>query len=203
MTDYMIKIDTSYHEAAHVIVGSLFHIKVESCWINLDNPDSGWTDVRFIYPDKALNEKINNYLINGSIYFNYAGLITDRRNFTLHTGSKKYPVNIKIGASLDIKDISNTIKKYNLAPPGKARNLFKLKMQRKTNKIVEKYWNDIVLITHSLYNAKNNKIFYEDVKNVLTKQSENKLFWKDKFNQIDELYSDTPSLTSRHFKKII
>ena len=201
--EYYYKIDTSFHEASHVVIGSLFNIKIEYCQLEKEL-GAGWTEGKLIQPSDYFNEKINNYLINSWVCFNYAGMLVDRHNFTLNTGSKKYPKAIKIGASLDIKEASNIIVKYNVAPPGKERNAFKQKMQRKTNKLIKKYWNDIVLIAHAIYNAKNHIIYYEDIENILTKSSEYKYEWKEKFKQIDYLHSvSRDDLDSSYFKNIV
>lgn len=201
MSDHFYKIDTAFHEAGHVVVGTINLLKIDYSYIEID---SGWTNSSFISPSKKFNSHINNYLNNSWLYFNYAGLMTDRHNFTLNTGSKKYPSIIKIGASIDVKEASNYIIKYNLAAPGKERSAFKQKMQRRTMKMVQKYWNDIILITHAIYNKRHHTIYYDDIVNVLTKQSSNKLFWKEKFKDINYLYSIYyDDLTSAHFKEII
>lgn len=182
----------SYHEASHSCFGLLKFMKINevSVFYNKKNQIEGGTE--YETPTDELFEKtpdlpkLVDFWVKSEIGMAYSGFCAEKLYFNKISGSEILPLFLKDGSSDDIAEAAAFIKKYNLAAPGQKRYVFKQKMIKQTSKLLEEYWNDIVLISHALFDRK--KLNYEDLKDLLTKKSENKIFWKTRFKEIDFIF---------------
>lgn len=197
-------ISVSYHEAAHTIAALLYFMIVpEVAVVESRHQVSGYTHYNVFTLNTNLDEldkKIKDYIILSEIYLKYAGLMGESIHFEDMSGSKKLPVILKIGNEPDIQDAANLIKKYNLVEPGEKRYLFKKKLFRKITTLLKEYWDDVKLLAHALYDKR--KLQYEDLKQLLTKKSERKKFWQQRFKDIDLLFKDHDVVNYNHIDNL-
>lgn len=197
-------ISVSYHEAAHTIAALLYFMIVpEVAVVESRHQVSGYTHYNVFTLSTNLDEvdkKIKDYIILSEIYLKYAGLMGESIHFEDMSGSKKLPVILKIGNEPDIQDAANLIKKYNLVEPGEKRYLFKKKLFRKITTLLKEYWSDVKLLAHALYDKR--KLQYEDLKQLLTKKSERKKFWQQRFKDIDLLFKDHDVVNYDHIDNL-
>lgn len=181
-------ITVAYHEAGHVLIALLFYSKISSAFLQNINDDIGGITEFDLFLDFEDNNKpfLYKYLINSYICINYAGMLAEKINLKKISGADIFPKAFKYGCYEDLKEISNIIKKYNLAPPGRERAIFKNKMIKTTTALLNHYWDDVVLIAHALCKS---KITHNDVKKILQK-SPNKAFWKAQFKKINYLHKN-------------
>ena len=181
-------ISTSYHEAGHAVYGLLHLMKVELVQImkEKNNFVNGLThfDYISIYNDTAEDIKLS--AIYAEIGLRYAGLTAEKYHFKNISGSDKFPMFLKNGSSEDTLHAANLIKLHNLAPPGKKRYVFKKKFIAYVLSRLQNNWGDVNLVAHGLFQKK--RLYYTDLKSLLTKKSENKEFWREQFKAIDYIY---------------
>jgi len=178
---------TCYHEAGHALAGLLCYFKITDVTITRDKKIHGETiyhSMNTIY--QITDPALLSYLIRGEIYISYAGLASEKIFYKKSSGSAKFPMVLKDGSSLDIAGASEIITKYNLSPAGKKRYSFKKKMFNETTKYLECHWQSVVLLAHALF--KNKTLSFYDLKYILTKRSEHKIFWTRQFKVITKLY---------------
>jgi len=181
-------ITVAYHEAGHVLIALLFYSEISSAFLqNIDDDVGGITEFDlFLDFEGNTSPSLRKYLINSYICINYAGMLAEKINLKKISGADIFPKSFKSGCFEDLQEISNIIKKYNLANPGKERAYFKNKMMKTTTALLNHYWDDVVLIAHALCK---NKITHKDVKKILQK-SPNKSFWKEQFKKINYLHKN-------------
>lgn len=181
-------ISMAYHEASHVICGLANFMKVSSVYIMSDKHDHGNTFYE-LYDQDTINDKmLSKVIVIFEVQTLYAGLIGEKIYYKDICGLDKFPMHLRIGSSNDIQEASKIINKYNLANPGKPRNLFKKQIHSDTKSILCTYWDDIKLVSHALY--KHKKLDHKDVKYILTRKSYNKEFWKNRFKIIKSIYEE-------------
>lgn len=182
-------ISCAYHEAAHTICALLHFMRVLETAIDESvSRVSGYTDYDPIVIEtefEKIGAQSKDYVILSEIYLKYAGLAGEKIYFKDISGSDKFPVVLKFGTEPDMEDAANLIKKYNLAPPGNKRYLLKKKMFRHITALLKKYWPDIKIIAHKLYDKR--KLQEDDLRQLLTRKSPNKRFWKKQFKNISLL----------------
>lgn len=197
-------ISTSYHEAGHTIYGLLHHMKVDMVYIFEDKKSKricGFT--HFNYP---ISNEVNDYalcreLIKSEICINYAGLAAEKYHYKNVSGSDRFPGYWKNGSSDDTMTAASLINKYKLVPPGKKRYYFKKRLIKKTHQELQNNWEAVVLVSHALFQKK--KLYFSDLKNILTKKSNNKEFWKNKFNNIDYIFDNNDNIDELTLKNIL
>jgi hypothetical protein len=182
-SDYEL-IFMSFHESAHTIVAlhnffQVYYVNVRDDVVK-DGSSLWYTSYRI--GDSELKKTI----LLLEIQVEYAGVLGERIVHKDLTGSQKLPMNLRVGVSYDIKLASNTIRNNNLAEPGKDTANFKKNIQKKTEKILLEYWDDVKLLAHTLYDKR--KLQYLELKNLLVRKSKNKKFWKDRFSKIERIY---------------
>lgn len=184
-------ISTSYHEAGHAVYGLLHLMRIDSVNVYEDKKLKrihGFThynstaletieDTAFL-ADRAIAE----------IGLSYAGLVAEKHQFKLASGSDKFPLFLKDGSSEDTMSASAIIRKYNMAPPGRKRYEFKKKMIKKVGYELQDHWDAVTIIAHALFRRKQLSFF--DVKELLTKKTKDKKFWKEQFKLIASMYDD-------------
>jgi hypothetical protein len=200
--DYEL-ISVSYHEAGHCLFGLLNHIKITTVAVNSEtnnSEDLGYTQYE-IAEIEHQDTNVLNRLLMAEIGINYAGLAAERIYYKDICGSDKLPMMLKGGSSEDIKTAASLIKKFELAAPGKKRYAFKQKMLRDCKLLLEEHWEAVKLIAHSLYRHK--KLTFFDLKDILTKKSSNKEFWKTRFKEINLLFDSPTQLDVKTIRSIL
>lgn len=179
---------TSHHEASHALFALLNGMEVYSVCI-FEHPKlkriHGLT--HYNSPDLTNIEdaELFNKLLINEIKMQYAGSEGEKYHFKLISGSNIFPM-VLYGASDDFQAAAKLIKEYNLAPPGRKRYLYKQKIKRETLRQLKEYWDDLVLIAHSLFKYK--KLTSDDLHRLLTTKSKNKAFWKEQFKMMSSYY---------------
>jgi hypothetical protein len=191
--DYEL-ISTSFHEAGHTICGLLFFARITAVTVNYTAKSvEGYTHYEII--DTHFNdESVIEFLKLAEISISYAGLAAEKIYYKDICGSDKFPMMLRDGSSHDILNAADVIKKFNFAPPGKKRYLFKKKISRNLKILLQEHWDAVRLVAHALYAKK--KLSHDDLKDLLTKRSKNKEFWKNRFKEINLIFdsSKTPDL---------
>src|ERR1700677_3801876 len=171
-------IATSYHEAGHTIYALLHFMQVNLIRVYQDKKTKridGFTLYESPPIDTIQDEILRNERIHSEIALSYAGLIAEKYQFKLHSGSDKFP-SVLNGSFCDLSEASEMIKKYQVAPPGRKRYNYKKRVIRKVTKELQQNWDAVTLVAHFLFQKK--KINFLDLKALLTKKSDNKDFWK-------------------------
>jgi len=197
-------IAVSYHEAGHTIFGLLNFMKIGSVSVFNNSKSSrgeGTTNYEAPFDDSIEDPILLNYWIKSEIGLCYAGTCAERIYFKIISGSDKLPKFLKDGSEDDIASASFIFRRYNLAPAGKKRYALKQKMLKETAIILKKYWDDITIISHALFDKK--RIYYNDIKNLLCKKSSNKNFWKEQFKIIDYISDNAGLLEHKELRKLM
>ena len=197
-------ISAAYHEAGHAIYTLLCGMKVPFVHVYQNKKTKRIEGVcQYEIPDFTIvKDPILFYtLVNVEIGIKYAGLTAEKYHFKTLSGSDKFPMFLRDGSSDDTLSAAALIRQYNLAKPGKDRYTYKKKMISFILKQLKEYWQDVVLISHALFGHK--KIFFDKIKKILTKKSQNKKFWKDKFKSIIELDQSYETLDEENMKIIM
>lgn len=182
-------ISTSYHEAGHTICALLSSMKVNSvCVFEHKKLKRIHGFTQYESPDLDPNHLFFDILLEQEISMSYAGLLAEKYHFKSISGSDQIPMFIKEGSSNDLFSIRKVIQKYNPVPPGKKRYSYKQKIAKKTLDILIEHWDAVDLVAHSLFGHK--KISYQDLRELLTKKSKNRKFWKEQFKIISQIYDD-------------
>jgi ATP-dependent Zn protease len=200
-------ISTSYHEAGHTIYALLHLMKVESVQVFPDGKEKenniigGFTHFSFFTLDEIADPDILNYAVNAEICLRYAGLASEKHHFKTISGSDKFPMFLKDGSSEDTQLAAQIIKQYSLASPGKKRYTLKKKLIKNTLNELLVHWDDVNLIAHRLFKSK--RIYFDDLKQLLTKNSENKMFWRAQFKEIKHIYDNYKDIDEKQLKIIL
>src|SRR5271165_3022560 len=112
-------ISTSHHEAGHTIYALLHFMTIFSVQVYQDKKSKrvdGFThyysfDVKTIVDPQILANRLY-----AEVGLCYAGLVAEKYQFKLHSGSDKFPSFLGDGSSKDLKEASEIIKKYQIAP---------------------------------------------------------------------------------------
>lgn len=197
-------IAVSYHESGHTIFGLLNFMKIGSVTVFTNSKNSrgeGVTNYEAGLDDSEEDSTLLNFWLKAEIGLCYAGGCAEKHYFKIISGSDKLPKFLKDGSEDDIAEAARLIRKYNLAPAGKKRYVYKQKLIKETYKILEEYWADITLVSHSLFDKK--RLYYSDIKSLLCKKSQNKEFWKEQFKLIDFISNNSESIDSKELKSIM
>lgn len=185
-------ISTCYHEAGHTLSGLLHFMKISDVGVETTQDkrikkDLGYTNFEAVLDcDEVINSNLSHSLLISELYINYAGLAAEKIFYKDVCGIDRLPMTLKYGSWMDRSRAAEIVKKYNLAPPGKKRYYYKHKMFIKTQNLLREYWDDIKLISHNLFNKK--KLYFEDLRKILSTKSSKKKFWKNQFKQIDAIF---------------
>jgi hypothetical protein len=198
-------ISAAYHESGHIIYGLLHLMKIESAQVYFDNKNLktviGYTD--YDYPGV---HQTNNYLefpniVKYEIGICYAGLAAEQYSFKLVSGSDKFPVFFKDYCSGDTKEASSLLKKCKVTSPGKKRYNYKKKLIKQVFIDLEKYWDSVTLIAHALFQRK--RLYFNDIKRILTKKGEHQKFWKTRFRLIEHINKNKETFDEKDFEIIL
>lgn len=200
-------IATCYHEAGHTISGLLNFMIIPSVSIEMSKNRKHITNLGFTHYENAIdfeyikdNELFMN-LITAEIYINYAGLAAEKLFYKDTCGSDQLPMALKHGSYLDRDRVSDIIKQYNLAPPGRKRHFFKKKSLNDCMRTLESMWIDVKLVAHALF--KRRRLYHNDLFDLLIKKSPNRNFWKKQFKSINVLHNSKEDLDEKEIKLIM
>lgn len=197
-------ISTAYHEAGHAVYGLLHYINIGPVLVFEDRKSKrihGFTH----YDPAILSEIQDVILFNDRLYseigLSYSGLVAEKRHFKMMSGSDKFPMFLREGSSHDFSEAASLFEKYNLSEPGRKRYNHKQKIIKTIDRELQKHWNAVTLIAHSLFKKK--KISALEIKELLIKKSHDKDFWKQKFKIHEQLYNNSESLDEKDIKSIM
>jgi hypothetical protein len=194
-------LSTSYHESAHAIFALLHFVKVHKIFLE-ENSETFRIEGTTVYDEllKEINDsELLLYLVTAEISIRYSGSICEQVFFKLTSGSDKLPLFLKEGSEDDTKSAYLLIKKHNLAAPGRKRYLYKKKIIKIISNKLQENWADISLLAHELFRKK--RLNYKNIKDLLTKKSENKLFWRSRLRTVE--YISDNNLSEEQLKYLI
>lgn len=197
-------ISTAFHEAGHTVYALLHLMKVESVYVFEDKKSKricGFTHYNSPGVEQFQDSELINILLINEIKLSYAGLTAEKYHFKCLTGSDKFPMFLKDGSSDDTLSAAALIKKYNLAPAGQKRYNFKQKMIRQTLHEQQLHWDAVTAIAHALFQRK--RLSYTDLRELLTKKTKNKKFWKEQFKRMASIYDNIATLDEKSLKSIL
>lgn len=185
------KTATCHHEAGHTICGLHNFFHVPSVQITNAHPfDSGETFYfQWDTADVSSSSLIHTFLIF-DLQLTYAGLIAEKMYHRDITGSVRFPMHLRIGSAEDMAFIAKQIRKHHLAAPGEETRELKAQIAHDTAEIIHRYWLDVKLVAHRLYQKK--RLSFDELKTLLTRHSTDREFWKDRFKKIALIHADTP-----------
>lgn len=201
--DYLM-IAAAHHESAHTLIYLYNLIKVFNVSISSDREmikfTGGLAEYLLILDYDCIEDiDLRNKLLTSELMGLYSGLLGEKAYYHDICGSQRFPTHLSAGASGDIMEASNLIRKYDLASPGKNTTILKKQIEKKVKSVLLEYWADVKIIAHALYKYKS--LSFEDLKNLLCKKNKNKVFWKTRFKDIDILHHDTIQLSEKDIKK--
>lgn len=153
------------------------------------------------YAEEVQDAELQNILVTAEIGVSYAGLIAEKSLFKSISGSRQIPMFIKDGSADDNKSARELIKKYNLAPPGQKRTLYKQKVMREVQRDLHTHWDAITIVAHALF--RRHRLNFDDLQTLLIKKSKNKKFWKEQFKNIEYFYDNCDNLDEKDLKSIL
>jgi hypothetical protein len=197
-------ISTSYHEAGHTIYGLLHFMKIESVLVYEEKKSKricGFThynspNLADIQDPDLLNERLH-----VEIGLSYAGLVAEKRHFKMISGSDKFPMFLKEGSGTDISSAALLFEKFSIVEPGKKRHKYKQTLMKNIDHELIEHWDAITLVAHALFKRK--KLYFHDLRSLMTKKSEHKKFWKERFEIITSFYENCGALDEFHLKYIL
>ena len=197
-------ISTSYHEAGHTIFGLLHFMKIESVLVYEEKKSKricGFT--HYNSPDLAeiKDSELFNERLHAEIGLSYAGLVAEKYYFRIISGSDKFPMFLREGSSSDITSAAALFEKFNIAAPGRKRHRYKQDLIKEIDIEISENWNDIILVAHALFKKK--KLYFHELRTLLTQKSKNKKFWKGQFSIISNFYENTGLLDENYLKSIL
>jgi ATP-dependent Zn protease len=197
-------ISTSYHEAGHVVYGLLYLIRVDSVSVFEEKRSKrilGLTHYFHIDLEKITDAEILTDRLIAEIGFAYAGIVAEKRQFKIISGSDKMPMFLKEGAFSDINSSAVLFQKYNLVEAGKKRHAYKQKLTKAVDRTLIEHWNAITVIAHAL--VKRKKLNYLELQKLLTTKTNNKKFWKEQFKQVEIFNANIDPLDEKAIKSIL
>lgn len=201
------KISVSIHESSHTIYGLLDFFPIIEVKITKDPDLKDRFEGLTRYDDRLLKKvlkiemdsALTLFILKADICLSYAGLLGEELLFQSISGSNKLPKFLKNGVGNDTASAYKLIKK--ISSPGKQRYNLKKKLIKNTQFKLQKYWNDIMLLNHTL--IENKRLSFDDLKELLIKKSENKEFWKNQFKTISYIYDNLDDLDEKEIKSIL
>jgi len=187
--DYSL-IAASHHESGHCLVALLNLIQVSDVGVAIDGSDAVGLTQFYMYKNTVIEDReLHELLVLSDLLVAYAGLQAERLYYKDICGSSKFPLHLKVGSAEDTASAYKLIRTNNLATPGKETSILKKKLQSEVEQMLIAYWSDVKLVAHSLYQRR--KLYFRDLKNLLTRNNDNKDFWKSQFKTINFIHHDS------------
>lgn len=182
------QIAMSFHEAGHTIVSLHNYMLVYN--VNIMTPKNmiGNTDYYIYFDSDSKDEELIKILAILELQSTYAGLVAEKMYYKDICGSDKFPMHLRIGSSTDIEMASKIITKNKLVKSGRPTYLFKKQVQQDVEQLLIDHWDGVRSVAHSLYKKK--KLTHDELKYLLTRKTEHKDFWKNKFKQIKFIHNE-------------
>jgi hypothetical protein len=194
-----------FHEAGHTVYALLHFMKVKMTRVFEDKKNKYICGITHFdhpaVPEEVTDLELSKELMKSEICVSYAGLAAEKYHFKSISGSDKFPGSWKNGSSSDTLAAAALIKNYNLAVPGRKRYVYKNKLIKNTQKELQIHWDAVIQISHALFQKK--RLYYTDFKDILTKKTEDKEFWKEKFKNIDDIFDADYDLDEQTLKSIL
>jgi ATP-dependent Zn protease len=197
-------ISTSYHEAGHTVYGLLHFMKIQSVLVFEEKKSKricGFTHYDSPSIIEIKDPDLFNERLHSEICLSYAGLVAEKRHFKIMSGSDKFPMFLRDGSSTDINYASILFQKYNLMDSGKKRYHYKQSLMREIDVELQDNWDAVTLVAHSLFKKK--KLYFHDLRSLLSKKSEHKEFWKKQCLAIGDFYQNAGTLDEKELKSIL
>lgn len=197
-------LSASYHEAGHTVYGLLHFMKIGAVNVYINKKKTcgeGLTTYESSVEEDIPDSILLNYLVESEVGLSYSGHCAEKTFFKNASGAPNSPIFLRDGAFDDVAEASALIRRYNLAPPGRKRYQYKQKAINNTSKILIKHWDDVVIVSHALFQKK--RLYYNDLKSLLLKRSPNKKFWREQFRNIDYLFDNKGALDTKTIKSIV
>ena len=195
-------ISTSHHEAGHTIYALLHFMTIYSVRVFTGKKSKSIEGFTHYYSPIISEIKDPELLVerlHAEVGLSYAGLVAEKYQYKLHSGSDKFPSFLD-GSSGDLQEASALIKKYNIAPPGDKRYNYKKRMVRQVARELQEHWDAVTAVAHALFQKK--RLNFNDLKNILTKKTEHKEFWKERLKVIGNFYEKT-AIDEKEFRSMI
>lgn len=197
-------ISTSYHEAGHVIYGLLHCMNMGNVLVFEDKKSKridGFTHYEPSELSKIEDVTLFNDRLHAEICLSYAGLVAEKRHFKLISGSDKFPMFLREGSSHDFSEAAALFQKYALCKPGRERYNYKQKLIKRINQELIENWDAVTLVAHALFKKK--KIEFAELKHMLTRKTEDRVYWKEVFKNYEQMYSNSEGLDEKQQKSIL
>jgi hypothetical protein len=185
--DYEL-IAMAYHESGHVVCGIYNYLYIFNANVMTPKRLEGTTDFYAYSCGNIEDEDLKRMLAINELQVLYAGLISERIYYKDICGSSKFPMHLKIGSSSDISAASHIIREQDLVSPGKKTFLFKKQIQYDVEQLLIENWDAVKAIAHNLYKKK--RLSFDELKYILTRRTDHKDLWKDKFKKIKSIHND-------------
>lgn len=192
-------IASSYHEAAHTIVGLAHLIYIDN--VSISEGNGGDTNYLIYHVDNTNDQSLKRLIIMSELRTVYAGLVGEKIFYEDICGSHLFPMHLKNGSSFDISTGAAIIRKYKLADAGEKTYALKQEIKHDCHKFLDKHWESVKIVAHALYRKK--KMNFSELKYLLTRNNEHKDFWKDKFKKIKLIYDEEKQVSEKVVKNLI
>jgi len=197
----------AHHEAGHVVCALHNFMYVNDASVMTPNKKEGSTNFIIYgyydeYNDSTVEDQdLHKILLIFEIQTLYAGLIAEKMYYKDICGSHKFPNHLKNGSSYDTGLASSLIRKNKLAQPGKQTFLLKKQIQYDVEQILAEHWDAVKVVAHFLYQKK--RLTFDEMKYALSRRTERKDFWKDKFKKIKLIHNDKIHPTEEFVKDLV
>ncbi len=187
--DYQ-KISTAYHEAAHSIFATLSFFKIDRVELKGNSPNTTKYEIcgltSFYSPINYVSSKsLKKKFANSEIIVNYSGVVGETVLFAEISGLKEAPSHIKSSGQFDRENSKKIIKQFFTTNYSNIAS-FKKRKEKIIKSLLKIYWSDVKKIAALLLRRK--KLSYKEIKGTLVGKSENKDFWKRRFECIDSIF---------------
>lgn len=187
--DYQ-KISTAYHEAAHSIFATLSFFKIDRVELRGGNSNTSKYEIcgltSFYSPINYVNSiALKRKFANSEIIVNYSGVVGEAVLFTEVSGLKEAPAHIKSSGQFDRENSKKIIKQFFIKSYSNIES-FKRRKEKIIKNLLKIYWSDVKKIAALLLRKR--KLSYKEIKNILAQKSDNKDFWKRRFECIDSIF---------------
>lgn len=204
-------ITTCYHEAGHTVSGLFNFMAIPTVSIDMARNYNSKTKKKLnlgetlyhlpVSYEEIKDENLYHQVAISEIHINYAGLAAEKLFYKEICGTDQLPMALKYGSYKDRDSVSDIIKEFNLAPPGRKRHLFKKKALNDCMRDLAGIWEDVRLVAHALYRMR--KLYHSDLQSLLCSKSKNKKFWKKQFRAIEILQIPAIQLDEKKIKTIM
>jgi len=205
--DYEL-IAMSYHEAGHAVCGLHNYMYVSGANVMTPKKREGGTMYyAYGYFEEFSNsivedEELYKILLIFEIQTLYAGLIAEKMYYRDICGSSRFPNHLKdTSPDNDTAVASALIRKNKLAGPGKQTFLLKKQIRYDVEQMLAEHWDAVKVVAHFLYQKK--RLTFDEMKYALTRRTERRDFWKDKFKKIKLIHNDKTNPTEDIVKDLV